>query len=224
MITWLRKRSSLQEGIFVFTIGLGFFIFNSAASYFYISGFPDEHWTYQFKENGHIFLLVYEVLAMILIAGVLIPRGWKLNDINLRFSWRALLHGFVIVVVTILAISSTYLLVTSAEVTSPESKNAITFGTHQNYLIWMLIIIINSVFEEFLYVGYLSKWLNHDKPAFIIISTTLRVLVHIYQGTYNLIMHLIIGIVFSAYYTRYKLLLSLIIAHGLWNLLFFLRS
>jgi hypothetical protein len=88
-----------------------------------------------------------------------------------------------------------------------------------------LISVVNSIYEEVLLIGYIFKRFEKFHPGIIIlISFIFRASYHTYQGWNNLPMVFILALVFGLYYTNYKKLWPLIIAHGLGNMLHFLND
>jgi len=86
-----------------------------------------------------------------------------------------------------------------------------------------LIIIINSIYEEVLLIGYFFKRLESYHPVIVIgFSMLIRLSFHTYQGWMSLFSIIPLGLVFGYYYYKYKKLWPLIIGHGFWNLTAFL--
>lgn len=225
MIERIRRLTDLQEAVLVIIISLGLPIYFSVRGLFTISTGPTGQWTYPRSDSGIIILLTMEVLSLAIIAYILNNRNWKLSDINFKVSFKTFLHGVSVLFVTLFLIGTVFWLI-NVEVLIDKGKISTIKTEHdKNYLVWGLLLLINSIFEEFIYNGYLYKKLkNSNKGMFLIISSTLRVTIHLYQGVIGIISTLIAGLTFGAYYTRYRLLTSLIIAHGLWNLLMFWRG
>jgi len=99
----------------------------------------------------------------------------------------------------------------------------VQYSLEANWISISLIIIINSIFEEFILIGYLFKRLEKYHPVIIIgISMLIRQLYHTYQGWLSLVMILPTGLVFGYYYYKHKKLWPVIIAHGFSNLIAFL--
>jgi membrane protease YdiL (CAAX protease family) len=99
----------------------------------------------------------------------------------------------------------------------------VQYGLEANWISISLIIIVNSIFEEFILIGYLFKRLEKYHPVIIIgLSMLIRQLYHTYQGWLSLVMILPTGLVFGYYYYKYKKLWPVIIAHGFSNLIAFL--
>jgi membrane protease YdiL (CAAX protease family) len=234
MLDRLKKLTNFQEAVLVLTIGLGFFIFNSLKSFFILmtrdsdaggSETGDSQiWIYNFDDQGGLSLVIIEIGALILIALILKQRNWSINDFNLSLSFRAILHGAIILVVEISILILVSLFLTETQVVDKETQDAVTLVNSQSYFVMTLILIINSFFEEVIYVGYLFKRLEkYNKGIFLIVSTAFRVVIHLYQGFFYLAQHIVTSLIIGTYYTKYRQLSPLIIAHGLWNLWWFWR-
>jgi membrane protease YdiL (CAAX protease family) len=77
------------------------------------------------------------------------------------------------------------------------------------------VIVLNPIFEEFLWLGYavpsLSSRVGLRRAC--VISIALRVAVHAYQGPIAVVGILPMGLVFTAYYARTRRLWPLVVAH-----------
>ena len=103
------------------------------------------------------------------------------------------------------------------------TANHVQYGLEINWIGISSIIIINSIFEEFILIGYLFKRLEKYHPVIIIgFSMLIRQLYHTYQGWMSLFIILPTGLVFGYYYYKYKKLWPVIMAHGFSNLFAFL--
>jgi membrane protease YdiL (CAAX protease family) len=225
MIERIKRLTDFQEAILVIIIGLGLFIYASLHGLFIISTGTSKVWTYFLNENASISILVIELTTLPIIGFILFKRGWTFNNLNLNISLRifvdAVLVLFAYLLVGALVVGFFVLVLDIDRETSP----SLQFVYHKNYFIWGLILVINSVFEEFIYVGYLSRKLEaQNKGLFVIVSATMRTVIHLYQGIFAIIPHFITGLVFAAYYTKFRQLTVLIIAHALLNLLILWRA
>lgn len=225
MIERIKRLTNFQEGILVITIALGLFIYSSIRGLLIISTGTSKKWTYLISENGSIGILVTEVIALAIIAFILYKRGWKFSELNLHLSSKIFFQGVMVLLINLLIGGLVTACIVYVIDVDRESLRPLVPVPHKNYFIWGLVLVINSFFEEFIYVGYLFKKLgNQNKGLFIILSSTLRVIIHLYQGLFAIIPHLITGLIFGTYYTKHRQLTTLIIAHGLFNLLVLWRT
>ncbi len=90
--------------------------------------------------------------------------------------------------------------------------------------LWIVLplSVVNAVFEEFLWLGLGVAALHAAGVRMgvaAMISITLRVLVHAYQGPLALIAILPLGAIFTVYYVRTRRLWPVIVAHAIQDLL-----
>lgn len=221
----IKRLTDFQEIVLVIAIALGLFIYSSVRGFFIISTGTTGTWTYLLSEYGSISILVSEVISLGLIGYILSKRNWKFSDFNLTISIRIFFDAILVIVITVLISGIAYGIITSTILTDNESVSSLKVVPHKNYLIWGVTLVINSIFEEFIYVGYLFKKLErYNRGLFIFLSATMRVVIHLYQGFLAIIPHFITGLVFATYYSKYRQLITLIIAHTLFNLLVLWRS
>jgi uncharacterized protein len=221
----IKRLTDYQEIILVIVIALGLFIYSSIRGLFIISTGTTGTWTYVFNEYGSVSILISEIISLGLISYILRKRNWNISDLNLTISFRIFVDAVLLIVVTTLITGIVYGLITSIIVTDTNSVSNLKFIPHKNYMLWGLMFVINSIFEEFIYVGYLFKKLErHNRGLFILLSATLRVIIHLYQGLLAIIPHFIMGLIFGTYYSKYRQLTALIIAHTLFNLLVLWRA
>ena len=216
----IKRLTDLQEIVLVIAIALGLFIYSSVRGLITISTGTPGTWTRLLSEDGSISILVFEVISLGLIGYLLSKRNWNFRDLNLEISFKVFFDAILVIFTALLISGLVYWLVTVLVITDTESVSSLNYVPHTNYLIWGLILVINSIFEEFIYVGYLFKKLEvHNRGLFIVLSAILRTVVHLYQGLLAIIPHFITGLVFGAYYSKHRQLTTLIIAHALFNLL-----
>jgi|GEM_PF-6936133 len=90
-------------------------------------------------------------------------------------------------------------------------------------LIILSSVVINPVFEESILIGYLGKWFEKSSPVlFLMVSIVLRLSYHTYQNIWGITGAMVMGLVFSIYYIKFKKLTPTIIAHMLYNLTFYI--
>lgn len=101
---------------------------------------------------------------------------------------------------------------------------SVTHKGPPNYLVWIIVFTTNSFFEEGIYVGYLYKRLErYNRGIFLVVTTALRIIIHLYQGLGNVVMHAMVAVIFGTYYIGYRKLAPLIIVHTILNLITLFR-
>lgn len=170
------------------------------------------------ETTGTNHVVIYEFIASIVIIAILKIRKWSLKDFNLRFTPGMIGVGLILLVVQrVLFGVLASILEAPGLIASVDQPHV---ATDLTILSGLLLIVVNSCYEEGLLVGYLFKNLVHWNPVVIItVSALLRASYHTYLGWYGFINTLLVGVVFGIYYWKYRKLWPLIIAHGIHNLL-----
>jgi len=226
MRDWIRRLSNRNEILLVLLIAIGYFLFVSTLHFLQITTSPAKQWNRSFDNFGGIQILIYEFVAGVLIILILRERNWKLEDFNLGLKVKSFVHGLGLVLLTLFIVGLINFMIAKSGLIKPieDTVKTIKFKNEMNIVIWGLLIIFNSFFEESLYNGYLHKRLGDNNIVFLGVSTSLRVALHLYQGILNAIPITILSLVYGTYYIRYRQLTPLIIGHGLWNLFYVIRT
>lgn len=219
---WIKHLSPLAELILVLIVGFGVGIYSSTRGFFIVTSTFEHSWTYQFTSLGEYSLVIYELFALLMIGYLLKVRDWSLKDFNLDFTFRLIWTGLLLMFARNLIGGICYKLLTLANVVDDVSAKHVQFKLNADWFSIVLVIMINSVYEEVLFIGYFFKRLEKYSPVWIIgFSLLLRTLLHTYQGYIMLFSIVPMGLVFGYYYYRYRKLWPLIIAHGLINIMAF---
>jgi len=215
---WIKNLPPFVELIIVLIVGFGLFMYSSTRGFFIVTSTFDRSWTYRITSQGDYFIVIYEVIALLMIAWILKVRGWSLKDFNLDFTIRLIWIGLLLMVARNMIGGIAYRLFELANVVDQETVKHVKFTSKGDFTSMALILVINSVYEEVLLVGYLFKRLEKYSPVLVIgCSLLIRISYHTYQGYMMLFSIIPLGLVFGYYYYRYKKLLPLIIAHGMIN-------
>ena len=119
--------------------------------------------------------------------------------------------------------NGSYKILEFLNVIDTSTVNHVQYGLDANWISILLIVIINSIYEEFILIGYLFKRLHNLNPYLvIIISLIIRESYHTYQGWMSLLVIIPVGLVFGYYYAKYKKLWPIIFAHAFTNLIAFI--
>lgn len=170
--------------------------------------------------SAHFYwLVILEIIILLFISVFLEFRKWKLKDFNLHFTWTLPLIA-VVLVASRLSIGGILRLV--FEWSGCDLGQPIDLRLEASLMSCFLVIIVNSIYEEVLLLGYLFKRLEKFHPLIVIlISMMIRESYHLYQGWYRLPMGISLGLVYGWYYYKYKKLWPPIMAHGITNALSF---
>lgn len=211
--------NSKLELFIVVLLGFGFLAFNSTISILY----ADTTKGIQVSNYGAYYNTLYQIIILTLVGIFLKYRGWKLSDFNLSFKFRMIFIAILLFYITNFLINITFGISTILGSDVINTGNKPTLTINADWLSLTMIIVINSIYEELLLIGYLFKRLERLNPVLVIIfSMLVRLSFHTYQGWYSLISIPAIALVFGIYYINFKKLWPLIIAHGINNLLAFL--
>jgi len=219
----IKKLPPSIELIIVLLLAFGLFIYSSTRSFFIVSSDYTHSWIYKITNQEHFSIIIYEIIAFFIILYILKVRGWKFSDFNLDFTFRLIFVGLILVLIRNVISNVGFRIIELASIADESTTKHVRFGLEANWISISLIIIINSIFEEFILIGYFFKRLEKFHPAIVIgLSVLIRQLYHTYQGWISIIMILPTGLVFGYYYIKYKKLWPVIIAHGFSNLFVFL--
>lgn len=210
-------------------IGFGLFIARSNHLFIFLSSRSERLWTIIYSSRSQYVLIIEEIIFISIICLFLKSRNWSIKDLNLKVNIEAILTSFAIVA-ALIVISGIFRLYFFKIFEDIKTVRGITLNhvTLQNEATWIniiLIVLINSVYEEVLLLGYIFKRLKNYHPIIIIaISTILRLSFHTYQGIFIMFFILPMGIIFGYAYYKKKNLWPLILAHGWINLLHYVLS
>jgi uncharacterized protein len=219
----IKKLSPTTELILILSIGFGLFIYSSTRLFLVVNSDYTHSWIYKLSSQETYSTLIYEIIALLIIIYILKIRNWTLSDFNLTFTFRLIWIALLLMFIRNIIGNIGFKILEAFNVVNDSTAKHVQFGLEINWIGISLIIIINSVFEEFLLIGYLFKRLEKYHPVIIIgFSMLIRQSYHTYQGWISLFLILPTGLVFGYYYYKYKKLLPVIIAHGFSNLIVFL--
>lgn len=82
------------------------------------------------------------------------------------------------------------------------------------------LVVLNPVFEEAFYEGYIANVLRRSGSSVALgVSAAVRLVIHLYQGRIALVTILPTGLLFTGYYLRTRRLWPLIVGHALLDLI-----
>jgi membrane protease YdiL (CAAX protease family) len=172
-------------------------------------------------------ILIYNLPALALIWYLLLRpetgRGRRIPGFSCQDLW-SLLAALPALLLTALSISlAVSLLNEIAGGTGPASPPA-------KISAWMLIILSclsTGYLEESFFRYYLHKKLIRfglDAPRFILVSTVLFSLCHIYEGPWGVMNACFAGLLLALIFARFRALHGIALAHGLYNLLVYIAA
>lgn len=221
---WLKELSWKSELALVMLLGFGLFIYSSTRGFFFVTSTFEHSWTYNLTSQSEYVTVIYELVALSIITYILKVRGWTLKDYDLKLTGNLFLVAILLMFLRNLIGGISFKIFELFKVVDEQTAKHVQFGLQADWFSLALIVVINSVFEEFLLVAYLFKRLEAYHPALIIgCGILIRMLFHSYQGVIMLFSIIPMGFVFGYYYYRYQKIWTLVIAHGMINTLVFLN-
>jgi membrane protease YdiL (CAAX protease family) len=217
MRDWLQSLSYKTEFVIVILIGFGYFTVGAIVNFTSFTG-PSPSERIVISNSQFYITIIYEILALIVIAAFLNIRNWSIADFNLKISARLTGAGI------LLALADYAILIVMFMLMSPLLSmdqnalgNFVPDFSSLNLTTITLISIINPIYEEVLVVGFVIAALKSRKGAWFAINTSvaIRLLYHFYQGPLALISIVPMGLLFAYVYIRFKRLWPLIVAHGI---------
>ncbi|MBL7932004.1 MAG: CPBP family intramembrane metalloprotease [Bacteroidia bacterium] len=215
----IRKLTPKLELFIVLLLGFGLMIYSSTRGFIVVNSNYTHSWNYKFTNQGQFIIVIYETIALLLILYILKVRGWRLADFNLDFTLKMIGIGILLIFIRNVITNIGFKLFEAGGVVDESVAKHVQYRLESNWIAISLIIVVNSIYEEFLLIGYFFKKLEKYHPAIVIgLSMLIRLSYHTYQGWMSLFTIIPTGLVFGYYYYKYKKLWPLIIAHGFANL------
>lgn len=219
----IRKITPAIEFLIVLLIGFGLLIYSSTRGFFIINSNYEHAWTYKLTSEGNFFIVIYEAIALMIILYILKVRNWSVSDFNLEFTFRMIWIALLLMFIRNFIGGIGFKIFELINIADKSTQKHVQFGLESNWISISLILIINSIYEEVLLIGYFFKRLEKYHPVIVIgFSMLIRLSYHTYQGWMCLFSIIPLGLVFGYYYYKYKKLWPLIIAHAFGNLIVFL--
>jgi uncharacterized protein len=218
----VRRLSPRAECILVLAIAFGLPVLGSLAS---VEIIFSNHTTASgtlphISEEGVIRTLGFEAVVVVLLAWILGVRGWTLDRVGFRPSWR----GTVLGVGVALAVQLVLLLTAALTSVSPVGPLAAEHSVHlvdQGFHLGPIIAmsVLNPIYEELFVCGYLITVLTPARGIWFAANASigLRLVYHLYQGPLSVVFILPLGILFAAWFARTRQLWPLVVAHGVFD-------
>jgi len=164
-------------------------------------------------------VLIAELLQFAFIAWFLHVRGWTLEKVGLRITWKSTGIGWLLVVGTyIVAMGALYVagLVAPSQHRAGQALYPVP-DPHVSMQLVFLTSTVNGIFEELFVAGYVVTALREARGVWtaINVSTVLRLLYHLYQGPLGIVIIVPMGVLYGYTYARTRQLWPLMFAHVL---------
>lgn len=211
----IQKLSPRTEFFLIVSLCFGYFVVTSAT--LLLRGIHEYKLTTPVVIRG----IVVETAIMVIAGWILHLRGWTFRRLGFQFSWLGILAGVPLFLVYIVLYWGGYLLVVGIN-PAAQHLQVVTMVPAAPAALFVLLIIVNSIFEEEAAAGYVVSALEKQGMALSITASTLiRFLYHLYQGPMAMIAVLPLGLLFALVYWRWRNLWPLMTAHTIVNVLSF---
>src|ERR1700749_1127451 len=158
MKKWLQGISDRKELFLILLIGFGWFILGSTIHFVTVLL---RHQTIFADVINSVRLyktVIYEVLLLFPVLYILKVRGFVMNDFNLQFTFNLIGVGFLLLFANELTFGI-FSRILSAVGYVPHDHRSVIYSA--NLISTLLILTVNSFYEEFLLNGYLFARLNN---------------------------------------------------------------
>lgn len=154
----------------------------------------------------------------VVVACVWLPRlhrrGWTMQVMTQSYQWWDIPRGVALLLGAYVAAVVATLLVRLLSMPMAARMDDLHPAGSVSWLALMGALLLNPVFEESLYLGYLANALRRSGwTGALFVSVAVRVLVHLYQGPLAFVFILPLGVLFSIYYLRTGRLWPVVVAH-----------
>jgi membrane protease YdiL (CAAX protease family) len=165
--------------------------------------------------------LIYELLALAVMAYVLSRQGRGLKEIGLSFSWKDVPVSLFLLVVAYAAfyicyaviLYGYYVAVGRPFAQAARSQTYIDAGIAVGTI---LFVILNPIYEELIARAFIISevtYLTGSSLLAVLVSVVIQALYHLYQGVPAALALGASFLVFSVYYAKYKRIAPVILAH-----------
>ena len=172
-----------------------------------------------FNDAVLIGIVVFELVQAAFLVWFLHVRGWTLEKVGLRITWRGTGMGWLLLLGTyVLAMVAQHLasLALPAQMQAGVERYPVS-DPNVNMQLVFIASTVNGMFEEMFVAGYIITALREARgvwPA-INVSTVVRLLYHLYQGPVGVVTIVPMGLLYGFVYARTRQLWPLIFAHVL---------
>jgi len=161
---------------------------------------------------------ITKITYVALLFYILFRQGRSIKDIGFSFSWRDIFRAIIIFVIIIIILFFYSLLFKLITGRPPSVPQHVDIFVGKITIIYFVAMIINPFFEELILRAYLMceiEFLLNSKTIAIIASVIIQTLGHLYEGFVAMGSLALIFLFFSLYFSRYKRIMPIIIAHAI---------
>lgn len=202
-----RNPLSIHEVALVVAIFAGWFIFSSVQAV--LADFPVP----RLSDKDALVLIVLECLTFPVAMSVLWVRGWRRRDFGIQISWVSSFAGVLLfcgAVIVEIALADVFAHFFGGREFLDEFARAVSLSIPMA----ILVSIVNGCFEEFFLCRYLVEAFARFGPQVALgVSALIRVMYHLYQGPLGAALVMVVGVVFSLFYWRFRQIWPVMVAH-----------
>jgi membrane protease YdiL (CAAX protease family) len=168
---------------------------------------------------GLLRLLAMETVMAAFWVHKLRREGWRLSSVTLPFAAGDVLFGIGLWILALVAYVMTWMIVAKQAPGFVKMAASIHFGGTVSWWSALLLVAINPIAEEFLYLGFVANVLRSRSYAAALWGSTLvRTAVHLYQGPLAFLAIAPSGVVLAWYYLESRRIWPAIVAHAVMDL------
>ena len=212
LVAWVQRLRPGVETLIVLGCGVGPFVLLSVLWYYKRRG----SLVIGVSDRQLLGTIGVEVILALVLLPLLAIRGWRLSDITVPATFRDVPRALGIWVVAYLAYALCWYAVRIVTPGLAMNVAQTSFAGDISSPVVALVVVLNPVFEELLFLGYIVRALERLGPV-ITYSTSLglRALVHVYQGPLAVVAIVPMGLVYLYFYTKRRSIWPLIFAHAI---------
>jgi membrane protease YdiL (CAAX protease family) len=182
-----------------------------------LASVPDPAGGLTFEAGDLRALVVQEALVLLGLGWFLSVRGWDFAGLAAYPSWREVGEGAVFAIAFLLGWGLLWEIVRRLLAIPPALAGTDAYAPGLDWPTLLAICLINPLFEELLVCGYIVSALKpwQGPGLAIVMSVTIRVAYHTYQGLEGVLAVAILGLLFCLWFLRTRRLWPLVVAHGL---------
>lgn len=172
-----------------------------------------------FNDAVLIGLVVFELVQAAFLVWFLHVRGWTLEKVGLRITWRGTGLGWLLLLGTyVVAMIAQHLasMALPAQMQAGVERYPVS-DPNVNMQLVFIASTVNGMFEELFVAGYIITALREARGVWtaINVSTVVRLLYHLYQGPVGVVTIVPMGLLYGFVYARTRQLWPLMFAHVL---------
>lgn len=176
-----------------------------------------------FNDAVLIGLVVFELVQAAFLVWFLHVRGWTLEKVGLRMTWRGTGLGWLLMLGTYVVVMGAQHLAAFALPAQMQAgiERYPVSDPNVNMQLVFIASTVNGMFEEMFVAGYIITALREARGAWtaINVSTVVRLLYHLYQGPVGVVTIIPMGLLYGFVYARTRQLWPLMFAHVLIDLI-----